>query len=81
VEVALTSSEHDSLELRITDDGRGFDLAQAQRHGGLGLVSIDERVRLVAGHVRIRSEKGRGTELQARVPLRASEQVPSVGGR
>jgi CheY-like chemotaxis protein len=56
VEVALTSTEQDSMELRIADDGRGFDLAQAQQHGGLGLVSIDERVRLVAGHVRIRSE-------------------------
>jgi two-component system sensor histidine kinase UhpB len=81
VEVALTSSDQDSLELRVADDGRGFDLAQAQQHGGLGLVSIDERVRLVAGHVRIRSEKGRGTELQARVPLRVSKQMPRVGSR
>jgi two-component system sensor histidine kinase UhpB len=81
VEVTLTSSEQDGLELRIADDGRGFDLAQARQHGGLGLVSIDERVRLVAGQVRIRSEKGRGTELQARVPLRVSGPVPRVGRR
>jgi signal transduction histidine kinase/ligand-binding sensor domain-containing protein len=75
VEVALASSESDSLELRITDDGRGFDVAQA-KHGGLGLVSIDERVRLVAGHVRIRSEQGKGTELQVHVPLRPIERIP-----
>jgi signal transduction histidine kinase len=75
VEVSLTSSERDNLELRIADNGRGFDLAEAQTRGGLGLVSIDERVRLVAGHVRIRSKKGRGTELLARVPLRVSEHV------
>jgi two-component system sensor histidine kinase UhpB len=70
VDVALISTEQESLELRIADDGRGFDLAQAQKRGGLGWLSIDERVRLVGGQVRMRSENGRGTELQVRVPVR-----------
>jgi nitrate/nitrite-specific signal transduction histidine kinase len=41
VEVTLTCSDQDGLELKITDDGQGFNLAQ--KRGGLGLVSIDER--------------------------------------
>ena len=57
VEVALTCVG-DILELSIADDGRGFDVAEAQRRRGLGLISMDERVRLVAGRVRIESEPG-----------------------
>jgi signal transduction histidine kinase/sugar lactone lactonase YvrE len=67
-EVALTRRD-DILELRIVDDGQGFDLAAARRHGGLGLISIDERVRLVQGGVQIVTEPRRGTELRVRVPL------------
>ena len=74
-EVALTRSD-DILELRIADDGQGFDLAAARRHGGLGLISIDERVRLVQGGVQIVTEPRRGTELRVRVPLHAGEGTP-----
>jgi signal transduction histidine kinase/ligand-binding sensor domain-containing protein len=81
VEVTLTPSEREGVELKIADNGRGFDLAEAQTRGGLGLVSIDERVRLVAGQMRIRSEKGRGTELEVRVPLRASAQSVTSGSK
>ena len=74
-EVALTRSD-DILELRIADDGQGFDLAAARRRGGLGLISIDERVRLVQGGVQIVTEPRRGTELRVRVPLHAGEGTP-----
>ena len=72
--MALTRSD-DTLELRIADDGQGFDLAAARRRGGLGLISIDERVRLVQGYVQIATER-RGTELRVRVPLHAGEGIP-----
>jgi signal transduction histidine kinase len=71
-EVALTRSA-DTLELRITDDGQGFDLAAAQRRGGLGLISIDERVRLVQGRVQIVTAPRHGTALRVRVPLPTCE--------
>ena len=74
-EVALTRRD-DILELRIADDGQGFDLAAARRHGGLGLISIDERVRLVQGGVQIVTEPRRGTERRVRVPLHAGEGTP-----
>ncbi len=68
VALARTAS---SLELTIADDGQGFDLAEARRRRGLGLISVDERVRLVRGSVRIVTQPRRGTELQVHVPLGA----------
>ena len=65
------------LELTITDDGQGFDLAEARRMGGLGLISLDERVRLVGGSVQIHTQPQRGTELRVQVPLGGREDVPS----
>jgi PAS domain S-box-containing protein len=64
------------LELTITDDGQGFDLAEAHRAGGLGLISLDERVRLVRGSMRIDSRPQWGTELRVQVPLAGQEHAP-----
>jgi two-component system sensor histidine kinase UhpB len=74
-EVALTRSD-DILELRIADDGQGFDLAEARRRGGLGLISLDERVRLVGGHLQIHTQRQHGTELRIQVPLRGDAHAP-----
>jgi signal transduction histidine kinase len=66
--VALTAAGK-SLELSILDDGHGFDLAAARRRGGVGLVSLDERVRLIGGSLRIETQPQHGTELRVSVPL------------
>jgi two-component system sensor histidine kinase UhpB len=58
-----------SLELSIHDDGQGFDLGEARRQGGVGLVSLDERVRLIGGSLRIETQPQHGTELRVSVPL------------
>ena len=55
-----------SIELTIADDGVGFEIERSGR--GLGLKSIDERVRLVRGSVRLESQPGQGTRLFVRVP-------------
>ncbi len=57
------------LELSVRDDGCGFDPAAARRRGGLGLLSIDERVRLVGGVVELSSAPGCGTTVVVRVPF------------
>jgi signal transduction histidine kinase len=62
----------DGLELVIADDGQGFNLAQAQRRGGLGLISLDERVRLVGGSLTINTQVKHGTEVRVQVPLRGT---------
>jgi PAS domain S-box-containing protein len=71
VHVALASGE-DALTLTITDNGSGFDAAQARFLGGLGLISLDERVRLVNGTLSIDTGRGRGTSIRVEVPLRMS---------
>jgi signal transduction histidine kinase len=60
----------DMAELSIVDDGKGFDITQARnRGGGLGLVSITERVRLAGGTASIVTEQHKGTRVQVRIPI------------
>jgi signal transduction histidine kinase len=66
------SMEADGLHLTVEDPGRGFDLTRAGTSGGLGLVSMRERVRLLKGTLVIDSEPGRGTRVEAVVPIAAS---------
>ncbi|HEU5103340.1 MAG TPA: GAF domain-containing sensor histidine kinase [Roseiflexaceae bacterium] len=55
--------------LEITDDGVGFDSAQASVQGGLGLRGIAERVAQLAGTVHVQSAPGAGTKLGVEVLL------------
>ena len=65
------------LEIMITDDGRGFVGARVQhRNGaGFGLRSLNERARLIAGSVDVRSQPGQGAQIQIRVPLLRDDAV------
>jgi signal transduction histidine kinase len=68
VEVALVRTV-DAIQLSIADDGKGFDLVRRRRQSaGLGLVSIDERVRLLCGSVHIDSHPRSGTRVEIRIP-------------
>ena len=63
------------IELTIADDGKGFDLVGMRVKGaGLGLISIDERVRLLGGGVRIDTQPQGGTQVQVRIPLPGESQ-------
>jgi two-component system, NarL family, sensor histidine kinase UhpB len=55
-----------ALELRVRDDGTGFDSLRPRK--GLGLDGMAERARLVGGELVIDSRPGVGTELVMRVP-------------
>ena len=56
--------------LEIEDDGRGFDVALAEkRRPGMGLFSMRERVGLVNGRLAVNSAPGRGTSIVATVPI------------
>jgi signal transduction histidine kinase len=66
VDVALGRADG-ALVLSVADDGKGFDLDRIRRHGrGLGLRSIDERVRLAGGQLSIDTAPGGGTRLSVR---------------
>lgn len=60
----------DALVMDVIDDGRGLDVGAARRGRGLGLVSMEERLRLVNGTLTIESKPGAGTTVRAWVPLR-----------
>ena len=65
VEVDLSAGAG-GVELRVRDDGRGFDPAVA--NGGLGLDGMGERARLVGAELRVESAPGAGAEITLRVP-------------
>jgi signal transduction histidine kinase len=58
--------------LSVTDSGMGFDPGLVADQGGLGIVGIRERVRLVNGTVAINSQPGHGTRIEVRIPLAKS---------
>jgi signal transduction histidine kinase len=62
-------ASRDALCLRIADDGRGFNPSMIPSGGGLGLVSMRERLHLVRGHIVIDSPKSGGTRIDVRIPL------------
>jgi signal transduction histidine kinase len=62
------SKAGNTIELNITDDGRGFDLKSALRQRkGMGLISIQERVRQMGGKIAIESGYSTGTSIQISV--------------
>jgi signal transduction histidine kinase len=77
---AAASEAHVTVErvgpdvvLAITDAGSGFDPAAARSRRGLGLLSLDERARLVGGRLTIDTKPQRGTELRIVVPMTEAE--------
>jgi Amt family ammonium transporter len=51
---------------QITDNGQGFNIDEV--HAGLGLSSIQERLKMLGGRLQIISEEGKGTTLMMEVP-------------
>jgi signal transduction histidine kinase len=67
----------DVIQLMVTDTGVGFDQEDVKQHGGLGLVSMQERVHLVYGTFSVDSAPGKGTKILATVPLGVAERMYS----
>ena len=62
----------DEIHLMVSDHGIGFDPEKAMRGTGLGLISMQERLRLIDGELFIESQPNRGTTIHARVHFRSS---------
>jgi signal transduction histidine kinase len=60
----------DRLEIRVRDKGRGFSLSELGQNGGLGIRSMEQRARLLGGNFEIHSELGKGTIVEAWVPIK-----------
>jgi signal transduction histidine kinase len=68
VEVGLWGTL-DEVHLTVSDRGIGFDSKTAKPRGGLGLISMEERLKLLNGSISIESQPNHGTTIHARVPL------------
>jgi PAS domain S-box-containing protein len=66
--VKLFEIDH-SLELEVTDDGRGITDEEQQNTRSLGLLGMKERALLVEGEVSIKGVQGKGTRVLVRIPL------------
>ena len=58
--------------LRVVDDGRGGAIVP-----GNGLTGMRERIEAVRGRLRVDTGHGKGTRIEARVPLAANDDDPS----
>jgi two-component system sensor histidine kinase UhpB len=60
------------LELLVSDNGVGFDVADARSRpaASVGLFGMAERVALIGGKIEIHSRKGAGSRVEVRVPVR-----------
>ena len=76
-EVDLRGTSAD-IRLTVRDDGRGFNVDDAMRTKGLGLVSMRERVNLVKGSIVIQSKPMMGTEITVRVPVTVADRTSGV---
>lgn len=56
--------------LEVSDNGRGFDPALASSAKGLGLALMKQQAALIGGKLSIESQKGKGTSLKIRVPIK-----------
>ena len=68
VKIRLTGGSK-RLSLSIRDHGVGFDIHSVQHKGGLGLIGMQERVRLVRGEFSLVTLPGRGAAIMIRIPL------------
>ena len=70
IEVRLWGTS-DEIHLTVADSGAGFDLEAAKESRGIGLLSMEDRLKLLKGTLSIDSQPQRGTTIHASVPLSA----------
>jgi len=74
--VEMTETE-ESIQVRIEDDGRGFD--PGDETDGFGLLGMRERMALTGGTLEVRSAPGAGTTIAAALPARHRDENSGAG--
>jgi signal transduction histidine kinase len=66
------------LYVSVEDDGSGFDITETLKSGvatqGMGLVTMQERARMLGGFLEIVSGKGKGTRIDVYLPLEKNQE-------
>ena len=57
------------VELKVSDQGKGFDVKLLGRQEGLGMVTVRHRLSLLGGTMSVDSKPDRGTTVTVRAPL------------
>jgi two-component system, NarL family, sensor kinase len=65
----------DEISLMAEDDGKGFDIGQVDKDGGLGLEHLKSRIDNLNGTIDIDSAPGRGTIISIFIPLKPNPHV------
>lgn len=59
---------HSVINIRIIDDGKGFEYPIAENHNGAGLNNITNRAKVLHGQADINSYPGKGTRIHLSIP-------------
>jgi PAS domain S-box-containing protein len=78
VEVRLWGTT-DEIYLTVSDSGAGFDTKTSKECRGLGLISMQERMKLINGDFSVESRPMLGTTIRARVSLAADSNSKPAG--
>lgn len=67
----LLEQKEGKLQVRVFDDGEGFDIEKMRKNdkGGLGLVQIEARIKMMEGIFDIKSSKDTGTRIYMNIPI------------
>ena len=68
VRIILSLEDH-KVSVRVEDDGVGMPEGSLEDYHSIGLFGMQERARLIGGHLRIVSEQGEGTCVLVSVPV------------
>ena len=71
---AQFSSSPKQLRLDLSDDGDGFRVNE--RHDGVGLIGMRERVQEMGGELQVLSSPGKGTKIRVILPRDAVRRLP-----
>jgi signal transduction histidine kinase len=78
--VTLTAKRQGGLmAFQINDKGQGFDLKKVQSREAkdqrLGLATMEDRVRLLGGNLKVSSVKGTGTSVSFTIPISSAQKA------
>jgi two-component system, NarL family, sensor histidine kinase DegS len=62
------------LRVNLDDNGRGFELGQIEKSGGMGLKMIQDRIALLEGTFQVDSIPGQGTRIHFQIPTAVAPQ-------
>ncbi len=75
IRMEIEYPDSESIRIRISDDGCGFDLEEVSRKmGHWGLATMRERAQQIDGELKISATPGRGTEIEVVAPMKSRQE-------